>query len=70
MKWCVYWQPNDCETNFFKTESEARAFVEKLIAENEALAEDGDGIPYWDITLMEIKGEVEESPDGLILRSK
>jgi hypothetical protein len=72
MKWCVYWQPDDVETSFFKTEAEARAFVAKLIAENEALGEDGESLPFWDITLMEIRGEVEEVPfDGsLALRSK
>lgn len=64
MNWCVYWQPNDSiECQFFRTEAEARAKIDELIAECEATW--GDGFKsYWDITLMQVKAEVQEVAFG------
>ena len=65
MKYAVYWQPDDIECCFFKTEDEARAKVASLIKENENLWDGEGSMPFWDITLLKVMGEVEQIPyDG------
>ena len=65
MKWAVYWQPgDDIEVVFYRDESAARDKVAALITECEDAREE-EGRPYWDITLLQVRGEVREMPwDG------
>lgn len=65
MKWCVYWQctNEEIECEFFKTEAEARARVDALILECENTWTEGF-TSNWDITLMEVKGEVHQHALG------
>lgn len=65
MKWAVYWQHDDeIECQFFKTETEARGHISTLIKACEAECDEGY-MPDWDITLLQVKGEVRPIPfDG------
>jgi hypothetical protein len=64
-KWAVYSDNTDLE--FFATESEARNRVQELIKQCYESA-DYESVWSWDITLLEVKGEVQETPDGLKLQ--
>ena len=69
MKWAVYWQPgdDDIEVVFYRDESTARAKVAALITECTECedAREEEGRPFWDITLLQVRGEVREMPwDG------
>ena len=69
MHWCVYWQPGldlDIEIAFYPNEAQARAKVSELIAECNRLTDDHEGhVPYWDITLLKVMGEVKQTyPNG------
>jgi hypothetical protein len=69
MKWAVYWQPNeDIEIAFFKTEKEAREKLRELSVLNDLETENREGKrPFWDITLLQVKGEMREIPyDGTL----
>lgn len=68
MKWAVYWQPDDIESQFFKTEAEARAKVASLIAECEEASANAERNLNWDITLLQVRGEVHDTPNGYRLR--
>ncbi len=73
MKWAVYWDNPDSDSfdcNFFKSKEEALAAVEDLIKLCEQLSADTEKNLFWDITLMEVKGEVAWGPDGLGLLEK
>ncbi len=65
MKWAVYWQPDDLEIAFFNTESLAKEKIASLIEECEAISADMEENLDWDITLMEVKGEVHQDPTRL-----
>jgi hypothetical protein len=73
MKWAVYWQDHveGIDVQFFKTEDEARAKVAELIAKCEDIMHEED-YHNWDITLLEVKGEVTAVPYnlGLVLEAK
>ena len=64
-KWAVYSDNTDLE--FFATESEARDRVQQLIDKSLECV-DYESAWSWDITLLEVKGEVQETPDGLKLQ--
>ena len=64
MKFAVYWQPgNDIEIIFYATEQEARQKIAALIDENDERFE-GEVAEDWDITLLEIRGEVKRTIYG------
>ncbi len=71
MKWAVYWdaaQGIGCE--FFRTKEEAEKLCLQLIdlCVNDSMASEKN--EHWDITLMEVKGEVHWGPNGLQLEAK
>lgn len=69
MKWAIYWEKdNEINCEFRKTEEEARARVAELIAACDEASQDGEAIQTWETTLLQVRGEVHNTPDGLILR--
>jgi hypothetical protein len=70
VNWAVYWEPNDIECMFFRSEEEALAMIAKLIAECDEESADVECNLHWDITLLQVRGEVHDSPDGLRLERK
>ena len=68
MKWAVYWEPDDIECVFFQTEAEARAKVKDLIHDCEEASADAERNLDWAITLLQVRGEVRDSPNGFQLR--
>ena len=65
MKWAVYWQPadDDIEIRFFKTKVEALVRIRQLTAICEDYT-DERGRPNWDITLLQVAGEVRDDYIG------
>ena len=64
MRFAVYWQEkDDIEIIFYATEAEARQKIAALIEENEERFE-GEAPEHWDITLLEIRGEVKRTIYG------
>ncbi len=63
VSWAVYWQEgrSDPDCVFFTTKAEAIAQIDKLIKKAEDLT-DETGTPDWEITLLEVKGEVQQVP--------
>jgi len=72
MKWAVYIDNPDEELvcAFFKTEEEARQHIQYVIKNCEIDSENEERNLFWDITLLEVKGEVGWGPNGLALVSK
>ena len=65
MKWAVYCQIDDeIDCVFFKTEVEARRHVDELVGKARDASDEGV-TPDWDITLLQVRGEVRQIPfDG------
>lgn len=72
-KYAVYWQSRDDDIDvvFFPTKQEAVSKIFDLIKQYEDTLADGDprcSIAHWDITLLQVIGEVYEEPDGYHIR--
>ncbi len=70
MKWAVYSNNEDLECIFFKTKEEAELYCMNLISVCVDESMNSEQNLHWDITLMEVKGEVHWGPNGLQLQPK
>ncbi len=68
MKWAVYWDnplADATECLFYKTREAAMDKIDELIAAQEQASTDNERNEFWDITLLEVKGEVQQIPFGM-----
>ncbi len=73
MKYAVYVdnpKSDSLDCNFYKTKEEALDAIDGLIGRCEQESADAEKNLHWDITLLEVKGEVGWGPDGLRLVNK
>jgi len=69
MKWAVYWDNPRSKVGpdvvWLKTKEDALVKLAEVVKACEADADEEEGVPYWDITLLQVMGDVVWSPNGL-----